>query len=353
MKKLESERIAETLRGELEVGRWKAGECLPSVAELRRRFGTGTFAVRAAVRNLRDEGFVELRPRIGIVATEKGGVSMKGRILFVCVGERGSFFEQRLYVRLARRFDESRWSCIPVFLRSAHDGHLDVSPLARQVAEGVSLAIVLASERQVTEFLGREGIAYIVLNGYARDYPDAVGVVREDFIDCYCELIKVLRERRVKSLVEFDAERVMDRSFKVQLAAAGIPIRRVMCERDNESSWTLADFKRLGYSAVARFFSVSANRENPPDVVMFDDDYLAAGGIVAMLEAGIRVPQDVRVVFYSNKGNEPVLGISPARIENDPVAYADIVYDYAVKFLSGRKCAPPRNIWRFVPGDSL
>ena len=37
MKKLESARIAEALKGELEAGRWKAGERLPSVAELRER----------------------------------------------------------------------------------------------------------------------------------------------------------------------------------------------------------------------------------------------------------------------------------------------------------------------------
>ena len=41
MRKLESEKIAEALRSELEAGRWKAGERLPSVAELRERFGVG------------------------------------------------------------------------------------------------------------------------------------------------------------------------------------------------------------------------------------------------------------------------------------------------------------------------
>ena len=41
MEKLESEKIAKTLRGELEAGRWKAGERMPSVAELRKRFSVG------------------------------------------------------------------------------------------------------------------------------------------------------------------------------------------------------------------------------------------------------------------------------------------------------------------------
>lgn len=348
-----SESIADALRGELESGCYRAGKALPSVAELRERFGTGTFAIRAAVRQLRDEGFVELRPRIGIVATEKGGIAMKGRILFVCVGTRGSYFAQRLSVAMALRFDAARWQYMPVFLESAHDGHIDVSPLVHQIAEGVRFAIVLACERQVMDVLGRAGVPYVVLNGYARDYPDAVGVVREDFKNSYDEFINVMRERHVKSVVEFDVERIMDRAFKAQLASAGIVVRRVLCERDNECPWTLADVKRLGHAAVSRFFAVDRNRVHPPDVVLFDDDYLAAGGLVALYEAGLRIPSDIRVVFYSNKGNEPVLGVSAARIENDPVACADVVAKYVLKLMAGRKCQPPRNVWRFIPGDSL
>ena len=353
MRKLESEKIAEALRSELKAGRWKAGERLPSVAELRERFGTGTFAIRAAVRNLRDEGFVELRPRIGIVATEKGGIAMKGRILFVCVGARGSYFAQRLSVRMSQRFDAARWSYVPIFLESAHDGNINVSPLIRQIAEGARFAMVLACERQVMDVLSRAGVPYVVLNGYAREYPDAVGVVREDFRAGYDDLINAMRKRHVKSVVEFDVERLMDRAFKVQFASAGVVMRRVLCDIDNGCTWTLADMKRLGHAAVSRFFAVGRNRENPPDVVLFDDDYLAEGGLVALYEAGLRIPQDIRVVFYSNKGNEPVLGVSAARIENDPVACADVVAKYVLKLLEGRKCQPPRNVWRFIPGDSL
>ena len=353
MKRCKSDEIADALRGELESGCYRAGKALPSVAELRERFGTGTFAIRAAVRQLRDEGFVELRPRIGIVATEKGGIAMKGRILFVCVGTRGSYFAQRLSVAMALRFDAARWSYMPVFLESAHDGHIDVSPLVHQIAEGVRFAIVLACERQVMDVLGRAGVPYVVLNGYARDYPDAVGVVREDFKNSYDEFINVMRERHVKSVVEFDVERIMDRAFKAQFASAGIAVRRILIERDNECPWTLADVKRLGHAAVSRFFAVDRNRRNPPDAVLFDDDYLAEGGLVALYEAGLRIPNDIRVVFYSNRGNEPVLGVSAARIENDPIACADVVAKYVLKLMAGRKCQSPRNVWRFIPGDSL
>ena len=89
MRKLESERIAETLKGELEAGRWKAGERLPSVAELRERFGVGEWVVRHALQNLRDDGFITLRQNTGAVVTEKSLLLSRGRIAFVMVGANG------------------------------------------------------------------------------------------------------------------------------------------------------------------------------------------------------------------------------------------------------------------------
>ncbi len=352
MRKYESDRIADALREELAVGGWREGDRLPPVAELCERFGVGPFAVRAAVRKLRDEGLVHLRQRVGMVVTQKGGMVVKGRIFFVAIGPSAFYFVWRLVNGLAQRFDAAGWACEPIFLPYAH-GEVDVTRLVRQIAGGVRIAVVLACETEIMEVLERAGVPYVVLNGFGLEWPRAVGVVRDEVRGCYEDLVRALRERRVKSVVEFDYVRTMDRSFKVQLASAGIPVRRVFCERGYGDSWTIADVKRLGHSAVAGFFSVDANREKPPDVVLFDDDHLADGGIVALYEAGFRIPEDVKVVYYSNKGDEPVLGVSPTRIENDPALLADIVADYVLKLLSGRKCEAPKNFLRFIPGDTL
>ena len=74
---------------------------------------------------------------------------------------------------------------------------------------------------------------------------------------------------------------------------------------------------------------------------------------MAILEAGLRIPEDIKVVSFANRGNEPVLGLSLARIENDPAAYGDAVADYVLALLAGRNPRPPRIEYRFVPGESL
>lgn len=353
MRSLASQKIASVLRSEMADGRWKPGQALPSVAALRARFGVGEFAVRAALKRLRDEGFLTVRQHVGAVVTGKAGQAWKGRVAFIVVGANGSYFRHLLACRFARRIEASGYACAQIFLDFAPDGSLDLAPLMRHVANGLDLAVGLLSSSQVVGVLARADIPYVILNGFTCDFPGAVGVVAEDFTAAYDSLVAVLRARKIKSVIEFDYERKMDRGFKRQLFASGIALRRVLVDWKDERPWTLADVKALGHRAVADYFADEKRRKAPPDLILFDDDYLALGGVTALYEAGLRVPDDIRVVFYSNKGNEPVLGVTAARIENDPLTYADQVAEYALKLLKGRKVAPPKIKWHFIPGTSL
>ena len=130
-------------------------------------------------------------------------------------------------------------------------------------------------------------------------------------------------------------------------------VRRIMCEIENESPHVLREIRELGYHAVSKFLADERNRGHLPDVILFDDDHLASGGIAALLEAGLRFPRDIRIASYSNCGDEPVFGASIARLENDLDAYGTAVATYVLKLIAGKRVAPPHVVWRFVPGESL
>ncbi|MBR2838074.1 MAG: substrate-binding domain-containing protein [Kiritimatiellae bacterium] len=353
MKRIVSEEIAEALREELQGGRYKAGSVLPSVDSLRRRFGAGEFAVRHALQRLRDKGLVSLKQGIGAVATGIAPSEWTGRIAFIAVDTSASYFRQKLAIQLAKRFRGAGWDFVPIFIDEKGDGLMDMSQVRRCAANGLDFAILITDQAQVAEVCDGLPLPYVVLNGYIRDFPNARAVIREDFGTCFADLIRTMRVRKVKTLLEFDFERKMDRSFKSQLFEAGIAVRRVLCKRRNEEPFRLCDVKRLGYEAVIGFFAGKTHLAHPPDAILFDDDYMAEGGITALGEIGLRIPEDVKVVTYSNSGNEPVAGVSLARIDNDPVSYGDAVAEYVVKLLSGRRAAPPRISWRFIPGESL
>ena len=353
MDKCISETIAETLAEELANGRWKSGERLPSVDELRKRFSAGEYAVRHAIKRLADSGLISVKKHVGAVVTAKPAHSWKGRVAFVAVGAMGSYFQQMMSIRFAQVFESAGWQLITVILENAKDGSLDLEPLRRHLADGVDFAIGLFGERQAAVMLDHAGVPYVILNGFTRDFPNARAVIREDSRECFSHLIDALKKRGARRLVEFDMPRSIDRSFKRQLFEAGISVERVMCKWDNEQKWTLGDLRACGHRTVAAYFAEERHRRRPPDVVLFDDDYLAAGGVVALFEAGFRIPADIGVVCHNNRGNELALGVSVARFVNDPVSYADAVAAYVIAQLEGRRAALPKISWSFVDGESI
>ena len=57
--------VFSALRREIQAGRWKAGDRLPSEAELVRRFGHSRITVGRALRDLQDEGLIERKAGSG------------------------------------------------------------------------------------------------------------------------------------------------------------------------------------------------------------------------------------------------------------------------------------------------
>jgi len=353
MEKCISEAIAEALEADLASGRWKPGERLPPVDELRARFGAGEYAVRRAIKRLADSGAISVKRHVGAVVTARSSWSWKGRVAFVAVGAMGTYFQQMLSIRFAQIFESAGWQFVPVILENAKDGSFDLEPLRRHLAAGVDFAIGLFGESQVAAMLDHADVPYVILNGFTRDFPNARAVIREDSRECFSRLIEALKKRGARRLVEFDMPRSIDRSFKRQFFEAGIDVERVMCKWDNEQKWTLGDLRACGHRTVSAYFADERHRRRPPDVVLFDDDYLAAGGVIALFEAGFRIPDDIGIVCHTNRGNELALGVPVARFVNDPVSYADAVAGYVVARLEGRRAALPKISWSFVDGESI
>ena len=60
-----------------------------------------------------------------------------------------------------------------------------------------------------------------------------------------------------------------------------------------------------------------------PDVVFFTDDYVAQGGLMALLRHGVRIPEDVRIVTWANRDLGPVFVKPFTRMEFDCVAVGE------------------------------
>ena len=98
---------------------------------------------------------------------------------------------------------------------------------------------------------------------------------------------------------------------------------------------------------------LSAGRKWLPDALLFSDDGLTAGALLAMSRHGVESPRDVKVITFSNKGQEPVYFRRLARFENDPERNAVEVARYIVARLNGLCPRPPDLARRFVAGGTL
>ena len=344
--------IAAALRAELADGALRAGAALPPVEALRRRFGAGEFAVRHALQLLRDEGLIVLKRSLGARVAPKSGNAWKGTVALIALSVTGSFYPHAVATHLSRRLETAGWRFAPIFPEIAPDGTLDETQLRRHLANGIDFAIGLFARPALSSMLARAGVPHVIVNGFNRDFPDANAVFKIDIADAFAELLDAFRAAKVKTVVEFDYERVMDRSFKLQLAAGGFDVQRIMVPTGGVRFADLHGFRAAGYAAVSEFLSTRSSRRLP-DAILFDDDYFAMGGFSALLEAGLRIPRDIRVATFMNRGNELAFDRKITGFGQDPAAVANAIADYAIAFLNGANPRPSRLRWRFFPGETV
>ena len=91
-----------------------------------------------------------------------------------------------------------------------------------------------------------------------------------------------------------------------------------------------------------------------PDVVFFTDDYVAQGGLLALLRHGVHIPEDVSVVSFANKGHLPIWDQKLTRMEMDPIAHSAVLAKAVRTYLHGGAFPSDLTlgtVWR--PGETF
>lgn len=68
-----SRRVADSVRADIERGRWEVGKPLPTYRQLAADEGVAVNTAMAGVRLLREEGWVEIRPNAGAFVRDRSG----------------------------------------------------------------------------------------------------------------------------------------------------------------------------------------------------------------------------------------------------------------------------------------
>lgn len=341
-----SAQIADGVRRAITDGYYQAGERLPNLDEMATDLQVARETVRQAVGRLARHGTVVARRKAGIVVADSGSQTYLHHLLHASRGGTSYYFSTR-NAHLAQTLADLRVRYTAVELPAA-----EITaglPHVRAVLEGNAVGLVLVDGPAdgVRELCQQHEVPFLMAN-QERD-AQAVAQVVTDFAADVALANHAQRQgiRRV-GLVGFQSHRP---SLVAAFRAAHIEIESVLAVRVSGEP-APQTVEAAGYECVrARL----ASGVPLPDLLYFVDDYLGRGGLTALLAAGVRVPQDLRVATHANRGHLPAFPVSLTRIEVDPVADGEIMAQTAVKLLRSerRLAAPVVTTPQLIIGDSL
>lgn len=350
-----TKQMADGLREAIASGRFKPGDALPTILQWSRLLNVSIRVPEAAIAMLAREGRVVVRKRYGCrVAPRKPASSWNGRVLAIVPDGDHVYYQNVLVGRLRARVAEAGYLFSQVtVLRRGGAGRYDTRQLRHELAAKPDFSLLVGNRPELERLLSRSEVTFGVFGHEPCRLPGCVVCFRHDENAAVPELVACCRRSGVRRVLQVSKETGGSFDALPALAAAGIeaeafptPVLHKYGRAEGTARGALAAFR-------ARF--AAEGRAWLPDLLVFTGDFVASGALVAMQEAGVRIPEDVRVVSLANKGLGPVFPVELARVENDPYAHGDILADAVCAFLAGRAILTSRRVvaTRYVPGASL
>ena len=339
------EQVAEGFRQAIRSRYYRAGDILPARGEIAEALGVSERIPREAISLLAGESYVCPRRGVGCVVLGAKETLWKGRVLIVQrEGCEGSYCNAMLVSELRRRLSRANYlcSCVTVDLKRGGTNY-DLSPLEEALRQPTDLVLAVFPTERIAAFLdGR--CDYLCFGGEGpqdRMIRTIVGEAARERLFDQCRKLGISR-------ILFSGYGLYESELEA-FRAAGFEVESLPVWPPNRIGY-LEDTERKAMEAFSSRFAMG---KPWPDLVYFADDYIARGGLTALLALGVRVPEDVRVVTFANKGFAPVFPVSLARIESDPVAVGICAAETLVARLEGRPMSHELARARFVPGDSF
>ena len=340
------EQLANGFRVAIRSGYYKQGEKLPSFAEIVEALDVSIRAPRDAMKILMDENLVRSRPRIGCEVMARGEKVWKGRVLgVVCAAYEGSYYVSILVGAVRKAIIAAGYSFIPVTIDRQRNGKPDFSQLDAMMKEPVDFVIAVYPDGRTARRIARYGVpalAYV-------DVQDTAGLDSIRFFGVR-DVIAVAKKVGAAGIRKVLLAEYAEMPYVAEvLRRLGVDFERLRVQ-PKEGFGYLEDIKR---KALVALRDRLADRRDLPDLILFTDDYVAFGGLMALAELQIRVPEDVMLLTMANKGFAPVFPVSLAQVVIDPKANGAAIADAALARLEGRRRVLPLPKPVFVPGDSL
>jgi len=326
--------VAEDLRSQIASGRHKEGEQLPSIQQLVRTYGVSLSTVRQSLQELSNEGLIRAEHGRGVFVNDR---ISSGEFAIVVqakrLSESASPYHRLGCTALAAVLHEEFPGCqtrLHVGKRprwgDAFADTLDL--LERHVSSRLRGVFSLEDISSIEESLLEKGIPLVAVGT-----PSARYCVYFDSRQLVTLGLKQLRKVGCRSvgIIRFSGP-----------DAVGVEIRREKTkwqQHDSEfHSYTVQpesanSVERRGYECFMDLWQ----RPGRPEGVLVGDDILGRGVLRAILQLGISVPQELRLVSHSNRGVELPYHLPVTRLEFDHGRLVREAVAMMSKLLGGEK----------------
>jgi len=352
--------MADGLRQAILTGRYKSGERLPTTLEWAKMLGVSIRVPEAAIARLVSEGLIVARRRIGCVVAERGNKpNWKGHVLVVVPDNDACYYSAvHLGCIRSRLLSEGYLVTSMTVLHGEGEKNrfkYDLAPLEFALRQSVDLAVLIFNYKRssiVRAFL-RSGVPFVEFaDAKPCSQKGCVGSVCLDKESALFRLAEAIRSSDVRHVMQVGAfAGNFDANFLRKMD--GIRFSSWRTEWDRVERGANENIVRGAMKSFLRRFAAKG-RGWLPDLFYFSEDHVAAGALTAMLQEGVRIPADVRVVTTSNWGLGPVFPISLTRLELNPYTHGEALAQMALDYLTkkvpqGRRIVP----LQYIEGESF
>lgn len=324
--------VLDGMREAILGGYYAPGDEIPPYAELARILGVSQIVTKAVLKRLGEDGLVLARPRIGTVVRDRSAKQWRGHVVLVGPEGDDNYLQTILSGTLRDRLLTAGYLFTQVCVRKSPEGKPDFSQLEAALSRSVDLVIALYDFTETFRFLAARKVPFAALRQTPKRPAGAVGFTHLAYNHAARDFAEECVRLGIQEVVElFWGGNMCD--VAAACAEAGVKVSKRMVHVD-VSKGRLDAVRRAGMEFFAKTLESKRAKNNPATAYFISDDYLASGALLALAEAGLKAPRDIRVATWANAGLVPAYPREVSRMEIDPVAAGETVATAALEYLS-------------------
>lgn len=288
--------ITQLLREQIQSKKLVSGTRLPPIKHLADLLGTNYFTVQSALIPLVNEGLLITRQRRGTYVSE---ASANVRALGIYFGsnmwtQENRFFQELLSSLLMETSKQSIIGQVFIDTRATKENSTPFEPLVKAADNSEINAVVAAMlAPNNIPWLNALPVPCSMLYGGIKA-PNILASDEEQFFVTSLQRLKALGCTKVGLIGKFTDEAV-NQFVRPEAQKLGLVILDSwICLLTSCS--VAVDFEKFGYEQFKELWS----QQDRPDGLIAGPDILTRGVVMAILEKGVRIPENLKIIFHGN-----------------------------------------------------